>query len=69
MVKMDMKAKTISLQQMDEEHRRERAEDACRLALHLVTPEELQEENSMIPANTRIEIVDLAAFARKHYAH
>jgi hypothetical protein len=62
-----MKAKTVSFKEIEEAHRRERAEDARRLALHLVTQEELQEENSLIPKNTRIEIVDLAAFARKHY--
>jgi len=64
-----MKAKTISFQQIEEEHRRERAEDARRLALRLVTPEELQEENSMIPKNVPIRIENLAEYARRVYSH
>ncbi|MDR1191586.1 MAG: hypothetical protein LBK60_07990 [Verrucomicrobiales bacterium] len=36
-------------------HERARAEDARRLAAREVTPEQLQRENSFLPANVRID--------------
>jgi len=64
-----MKAKNVSFKEIEQEHRRLRAEDARRLALHLVTPEELQQENSLIPDHIPIRIKDLAAYARRVYSH
>ncbi len=62
-----MKAKTISFEELDKEHRQDRAEDSRRLALGLVTPDELQAENSLIPIDANIRIVDLAAYLKAAY--
>ena len=64
-----MKAKTVTFKEIEEEHRRERAEDARRLASHLVTKEELQEENSLVPKHVPIRIENLAAYARRVYSY
>ena len=62
-----MKAKTISLEELDKEHRQDRAEDSRRLALGLVKPEELQAENSLIPIDAKIRIVDLTDYLKAAY--
>ena len=62
-----MNATTISLEQIEKEHRQERAEDARRIALGLATPEQIQEENSLIPRNAAIRIVDLPAYLKRVY--
>ena len=62
-----MSATAVTFEQIENEHRQERAEDARRIALGLATRERIQEENSLSSAIARIEIVDLAKFAREHY--
>lgn len=63
-----MEASTITLEQLDREHRQERAEEARRIAAHLATAEEIQEENSLIPKTLPVRIPHLAKYARRHYA-
>ncbi len=55
-----MKEEFVSFESMQEDKRRQRAEDARRLAEGLVTPRQLQDENSIFPLDATYRIVNLA---------
>jgi len=46
---------TVTYKQLDREHRHERASDALRLRTGQVTPQALQEENSLFPSHAVIK--------------
>ncbi|RYD18015.1 MAG: hypothetical protein EOP88_24095 [Verrucomicrobiaceae bacterium] len=58
----------ITMEEIDREHREERARDAERLRRGEVTPMELQEENSFLPWGYEVRFVDFAASLRRAYA-
>lgn len=62
-----MRVKEVSFEKLQRDKHKVRAEDARRLARGLVTPQQLQEENSLIPANARITIPDLCATLERYY--
>jgi hypothetical protein len=61
-----MEPEFVSFEELDREHREERARDAERLRTGEITPEALQEENSIFPRDTVITW-DAVAWARKTY--
>jgi hypothetical protein len=61
-----MESEFVSFEELDREHREERARDAERLRTGEITPEALQEENSIFPRDTLITW-DAVAWARKTY--
>ena len=61
-----MESEFVSFEELDREHREERARDAERLRTGEITPEALQEENSIFPKDTVITW-DAVAWARKAY--
>jgi hypothetical protein len=61
-----MESEFVSFEELDREHREERARDAERLRNGEITPEALQEENSIFPRDTLITW-DAVAWARKTY--
>lgn len=63
-----VKEEFVSFESMQEDKRRQRAEDARRLAAGLVTPRELQEENSIFPLNATYRIVNLKECLKRHYS-
>jgi len=58
---------TVTFEQLDREHRRERARDAERLRRREITPEALQAENSLLTENTRVRVRDLLGYAKRNY--
>jgi hypothetical protein len=60
-------AKYISFEEIEREHREERREDARRLAAGEITPTKLQEENSMLPLNAEVKVVDLIGTIQRAY--
>ena len=62
-----MKVKTVSFEKLQRDKRKARAEDARRLASGEVTPEQLQEENSLVPMGTKITILNLRETLERHY--
>lgn len=61
-------ASTATFEEMDREHRRERARDAERVRSGEITAKELQAENSFLGEEVRVEVVDLAAALARIYA-
>jgi hypothetical protein len=57
----------VSYEELQRDKRADREEDARRLRLGLVTPEQLQEEYSLIPMGTEVTIVDLCGTVKLHY--
>lgn len=62
-----MEPEYVSFEQIDREHREERARDAERLRTGEITPQALQEENSLFPMSAKVTIVDLVGFAKRAY--
>ena len=62
-----MKVKTVSFEELQRDKRRARLRDERRLARGEVTPEQLQEENSLIPMGTKIEILNLCETIERYY--
>ena len=62
-----MKVKTVSFEKLQRDKREARAEDARRLAAGEVTPEQLQEENSLVPMGAKITILNLRETLERHY--
>ena len=62
-----MKVKTVSFEKLQRDKRRARLRDERRLARGEVTPEQLQEENSLIPASARITIPDFCETMERYY--
>lgn len=58
----------VSFESLQEDKRRQRAEDARRLAEGLVTPRQLQDENSIFPLDATYRIVNLAECLKRHYS-
>ena len=63
-----VKDEFVSFESMQEDKRRQRAEDARRLAEGLVTPRQLQDENSIFPLDATYQIVNLAECLKRHYS-
>jgi len=64
---MGVKVKEVSFERLQRDKRKVRLRDERRLALGLVTPEQLQKENSLIPANARITIPALCETLERYY--
>jgi hypothetical protein len=62
-----MAKQTVSFEQLNREHRHERAHDAERLRTRQITASALQVENSILPENTRVRVRDLIGYARRNY--
>ncbi len=62
-----VKVKTISFEKLQRDKRKARLRDERRLASGEVTPEQLQEENSLIPASARITIPDFCETMERYY--
>ena len=61
-----MKAETVSFEELDNEKRQERARDAERLRTGEITPEALQEENSIFPKDAVVTF-DFIEYAKRVY--
>ncbi len=62
-----MKVKLVSFEELQRDKRRARLRDEQRLARGEVTPEQLQEENSLIPRNAKITILNLRETMERYY--
>ena len=62
-----MKEKVVSFEELQRSKREARREDARRLAAGEVTPEQLQEENSLFPMDAKIERLDWRESLERHY--
>jgi len=62
-----VRVKTVSFEELQRDKRMARLRDERRLARGEVTPEQLQEENSLIPANVRITIPDFCETMERYY--
>lgn len=62
-----MKAKTATFEELQRDKREARLRDERRLARGEVTPEQLEEENSLIPMGTKIEILNLCETMERNY--
>ena len=62
-----VKVKTVSFEELQRDKRKARLRDERRLARGEVTPEQLQEENSLIPASARITIPDFCKTIERYY--
>jgi transcription elongation GreA/GreB family factor len=62
-----VKAKTVSFEKLQRDKRRARLRDERRLARGEVTPEQLQEENSLVPMGATITIVNLCETLERYY--
>lgn len=56
-----------TMEEIDREHREERARDAERLRTGQISAEELQEENSIVPWSCTSRIINLAASLERVY--
>lgn len=63
---MGVKPDTVSFEELDREHRLERARDAERLRTGEITPDALQEENSIFPRDAVITF-DFIEYAKRAY--
>ena len=62
-----MDAKVVSFEELQRDKRKSRAEDARRLAIGEVTPQQIQRENSLIPPDARITIPALCETLERYY--
>ena len=62
-----MKVKVVSFDELQRDKRRARLRGEQRLARGEVTPEQLQEENSLIPRNAKITILNLRDTMERYY--
>jgi len=62
-----MKVRTVSFEALQRDKRRARKRDELRLARGEVTPEQLQEENSLIPMGSKITILNFCETMERHY--
>lgn len=63
-----MASAVITFEEMDREHRRERARDAERVRSGEITARELQQENSFLGEDVHVEVVNFAAALTRVYA-
>jgi len=61
-----MAVETVTFEELDREHREERARDAERLRTGEITPQALQEENSLFSMDATITF-DLVGYLKKAY--
>jgi len=59
-----LKALRTSLSEIDHAHRKERAADTRALRSGKISAQELQQRNSFIPRDAKVEICDLAAYMK-----
>lgn len=57
----------VSYEELQRDKRADREEDARRLRLELVTPEQLQEEYSLIPIGAEVAIIDFCETVKRYY--
>ena len=62
-----MEVRTVSFEALQRDKRRARKRDELRLARGEVTPEQLQEENSLISMGTKITILNLRETLERYY--
>jgi hypothetical protein len=62
-----MKVRTVSFEALQRDKQRARKRDELRLARGEVTPEQLQEENSLVPRNAKITILNLRERMERYY--
>jgi hypothetical protein len=62
-----VKVRTVSFEALQRDKRRARKRDELRLARGEVTPEQLQEENSFIPLNAKVTILNLRETMERYY--
>lgn len=62
-----MKSKTVSFETLQRDKQLARKRDELRLARGEVTPEQLQEENSIIPLKAKITLINLRQTMERHY--
>jgi hypothetical protein len=62
-----VKVRTASFEALQRDKRRARRRDGRRLASGEVTPEQLEEENSLIPLGAKIEIPNFCETIERHY--
>lgn len=62
-----MKVKTVSFEKLQRDKRRARLRDERRLASGEITPQQLEEENSLVPMGTKITIPDFCETLERYY--
>jgi hypothetical protein len=62
-----VKVKTVSFEKLQRDKRRARARDEQRLARGEVTPEQLEEETSLVPMSAKIIIPDFCKTLELYY--
>ena len=62
-----MKVKVVSFETLQRDKRRARLRDERRLARGEVTPQQLQEENSLVPVGAKITIPDFCETLERYY--
>lgn len=62
-----MKEKVVSFETLQRDKRRARLRDERRLARGEVTPQQLQEENSLVPVGAKITIPDFCETLERYY--
>ncbi len=62
-----MKVKLVSFEKLQRDKRRARLRDERRLASGEVTPEQLEEENSLIPIGAKIIIPNFCQTLERYY--
>lgn len=62
-----MKVQTVSFEALQRDKQRARKRDELRLARGEVTPEQLQEENSLVPLNAKITIPNFRETMELYY--
>ncbi len=60
--------KRMAFSEIDRLHRQERARDRKRIASGKATPEQIQEENSLVPLDTKIKFTNFRSYMRQAYA-
>lgn len=62
-----METRFVSYEELQRDKRADREEDARRLRLGLVTPEQLQAEYSLFPDDVEIRIIDFCETVNRYY--
>jgi len=58
----------ISFSEIDRLHRKERAKDRKRIASGKATPQQVQDENSLIPYGAKIKFTNFRSFLKEAYS-
>jgi hypothetical protein len=62
-----MEERFVSYEELQRDKRADREEDARRLKLGLVTPEQLQAEYSPIPKHSEVRLIDFCETINRYY--